>query len=62
MQLNAPTDGVAMTSALSAAECTAAAETIYEDGGPTQDNKHALATQTMTHMPTHEKRLMSGLL
>ena len=62
MQLNAATDGVSMTCAVSAAECTAATECICEDGGPIQDMKHALATQTMTHMATHEKRLMSGAM
>ena len=59
MQLNAPTDGVAMTSAPSAAVSSAATEALYDSGALTQDMKHALATQTMTHMATQEKRLMS---
>ena len=59
MPLNAATAGVVMTSAPSGAVCTAATEALYDDTGLSLDMKNALAVQTMTHMATQEKRLMS---
>ena len=49
----------AMTSAPSFAVCKAASEALYDDAGLSAEMKDALATQTMTHVATQERRLMS---